>query len=232
MSDLRTFIGMIALFGCAVPARAQEAVPVHREPRHRLVLDSTRFRVLDVQIPAGDTTRFHIHDTAILYVAISPSPTSVQRLGQDWPATPASQFYTAVGQVRVDSTYVLQPVTHRVTNSGPSTYRLLAITSSQSSSGSGADASRSLPGAVELRSSWFMQARALVPAGSTTEWFTSARPVLVVQPLAAGLVVECGGDVRQPLDGPGGWFLVPAHRRCRVRNDGSGSATAVAIQIR
>lgn len=223
---------LVALSGLPVLTRAQDAVPVYREPRHRLVLDSIRFRVLDVQIPAGDTTRFHIHDTAILYVALGPSPTSAQILGDDWPSTPPSPPLAAVGSVRIDSAYVLQPVTHRVTNAGPGLFRLLAITSSGATRVSGIDAQRTLPGVVELRSSWFQQARADVRPGSMTEWFTSASPVLVVQPLASRLLVECDGDAPRALEGAGSFHLVPPRARCRISNGGSESATAVAIQIR
>lgn len=229
---LRALSSMIMLLGLPVPTRAQEAVPVHREPRHRLVVDSSRFRVLDVRIPAGDTTRFHIHDTAILYVDIGPSPTLAQNLGHDWPSSSPNPRLAAVGNVRMDSSYVQQPVTHRVTNAGPGTFRLLAITSAGATSESGRDGPRSLPGEVELRSSWFQQARVHLPSGSMTAWFTSASPVLVVQPLASRIVVECDGDPRHALQGAGGWFLVPARGRCRIHNEGPETATALAIEIR
>jgi hypothetical protein len=97
---------------------AQEAGPVHREPRHRLVLDSVRFRVLDIQIPAGDTTQYHVHDTAILYVIVNPSPTAAQVLGREWSAGPGSRPLATTGDVFLDSTYAREALTHRVTNAG------------------------------------------------------------------------------------------------------------------
>lgn len=223
---------MMTLLGFPVLTWAQVAVPVHREARHQLVLDSSRFRVLDVQIAPRDTTQFHIHDTAILYVSLVTSLTSAQVLGYDWPSTPANPPLAAVGDVRIDSTYLLQPVTHRVTNAGATMFRLLAITSSGATLEPPMDSPRSLPGVVELRSTWFQQARVHLPPKSMTEWFVSASPVLVVQPLASRLGVERDGSARQPLDGAGGWFLVPALARYRITNDGPDSSTAVAIQIR
>lgn len=225
-------LAMVLLLGFAPNLRAQAAVPVHREVRHQLVLDSTRFRVLDVQIPPGDTTGFHIHDATILYVSLALSPTSAQIAGGEWPASPARPPRSAIGNVRIDSSYVLQPITHRVTNMGDSLFRLLAITSSGPAPGSVTDGRGALPGIVELRSTWFQQSGVELAAQAVTEWFVSERPVLVVQPLAMRLAVECDGRPLHTLAHAGSWLLVPTRVRCRIVNVGLESATAVAIQIR
>ena len=83
--------GRMVILGAAVaatPSLAQQqdekVVPVHEEPRHRLVFDSPVARVLDIQIPPGDTTLFHTHSNPILYVNMSSSQTRSQTLGQEW----------------------------------------------------------------------------------------------------------------------------------------------------
>src|SRR6266581_1061939 len=197
---------VVALFAPQLEGRAQDAVPIHREPRHRLVLDSVRFRVLDVQIVPGDTTRFHIHDTAILYVDLAPSPVAIQILGGAWTGfTPPGSPGGRTGPVRIDSTYVLHPITHRVTNTGASTFRVLAIISSGPAPASGGDTTQTLPGTTELRSTWFRQARVQMEPGSTTEWRTSGTPVLIVQPALTGIEVELEGAARQRLESAGSW---------------------------
>lgn len=219
----------LALLAFPASSWGQTAVPAHLEPRHHLVLDSTRFRVLDIRIPPGDTSQYHIHDCVILYVAIDPANTSSQLLGRDWiVGTP----FPSVGSIRIDSTYKAQPVTHRVTNPGPRTFHLFAVTSLGAANGSVRATPHALPGVIELRSSWFDQARAQLPAGSTTDWFTAATPLLIVQPGASGIVVEREGAARQTLSGAGGWVLVPARTRYRLNNLGTISATAVAIGIK
>lgn len=228
---LPTFLSIVATLCLPLLTRAQDAVPVYREARHKLVLDSLRFRILDVQIPARDTTGYHIHDTAILYISLLTSPTSAQVLGSEWPATPPSPPFATVGEVRIDSTYLRQPVTHRVTNAGDGTFRLLAIVSSGPARGS-REEQGTLPGAIQLRSTWFRQSRIQLPARATTEWSESESPVLVVQPFASRLAVESASDTRHTLDTPGSWFLVPARVRYRITNAGSDTARAVAIQIR
>lgn len=222
----------IALLFLPIKGRAQDAVPVHLEPRHRLVLDSIRFRVLDVQIPAGDTTLYHIHDTAIIYIGLRISPTSGQDYGSDWPSDPASPPFAEIGDVAIDSLFIAQPVTHRVTNAGDGMFQLLAITSSGPKGVGGREEANSLPGVVELRSTWFQQSRVSVPSQASTEWFVSDYPVLVVQPHASRLALQYERHARQSLVGEGGWILVAPGVRYRVDNDGNEPATAVAIAIR
>ena len=60
-------------------------VPLSGEPRHHVVYESPVMRVHDIQIPPGDTTLFHTHDTAILYVPIARSTNRIAgaRRGMD-----------------------------------------------------------------------------------------------------------------------------------------------------
>ena len=87
-----------AVFACfllmRVPvgvAQSEKVVPVHEEPRHHLVFEAPVTRILDVQIPAGDTTLFHTHSDPILYVSMSQSQTRSQTLGAEWSGGDAAQ---------------------------------------------------------------------------------------------------------------------------------------------
>ena len=70
-----------------VPASAQaqpadeKVVQVFQEPRHHLVVDTPTLRIVDIQIPPGDTTLYHKHDSAMLYVPIASSRTRNQNIG-------------------------------------------------------------------------------------------------------------------------------------------------------
>ena len=59
-------------------------MPLSGEPRHHVVYESPSTRIHDIQIPPGDTTLFHTHDTAILYVPIARSTNRSQVLGAEW----------------------------------------------------------------------------------------------------------------------------------------------------
>ncbi len=83
-------VGLPVLAGAQAPAPAEKIVPVFEEPRHHLIVDTPTLRILDIQIPPGDTTLFHMHNSAMIYVPISSSRTRNQNLGEEWPAPSAA----------------------------------------------------------------------------------------------------------------------------------------------
>lgn len=59
-------------------------VPVRNEPRHHLVFQNNYIRLLDVWIPPGDTSLFHIHATPSLFVILSTAITGSQIKSENW----------------------------------------------------------------------------------------------------------------------------------------------------
>jgi quercetin dioxygenase-like cupin family protein len=68
----------------AVPSDSAEPVPVNREPHHRVVFENQYVRVVDVNIPPGQTTLFHTHQRDNISVRISGGLTQTQTEGNDW----------------------------------------------------------------------------------------------------------------------------------------------------
>ena len=62
----------------------QPIVPVYHEPHHRQVFQYGPVRILDLQIPPGDRSWFHSHESPVLYVTLGTSATRTQNLGGDW----------------------------------------------------------------------------------------------------------------------------------------------------
>ncbi len=74
---------ILILFLCG--SRSLEAqVAVSREPRHKNVLENKYLRLLDVWIPPGDTTKFHIHSTPSLFLQFTSTRVGVQIKGGEW----------------------------------------------------------------------------------------------------------------------------------------------------
>lgn len=145
--------GLLATFLAAPGLLAQSPVPVHREPRHRLVWEEGPVRVLDVRIAPGDTTLFHIHDMPMLYVRVA------------------------------DTSYALRPVTHRVTNVGTTPFRLIGIMNAGPGTAREARApSSDLPGALEQASSWFQASRLVLQPAVGIPSHTASTPLIIVQP--------------------------------------------------
>ena len=77
--NLLTFLFITSFF-----ANAQAQVPVREEPRHKPVLLNKYIRLLDVWLPPGDTTMFHIHATPSLFVVLTNTLTTSQVMGGTW----------------------------------------------------------------------------------------------------------------------------------------------------
>jgi hypothetical protein len=207
---------------------AQQAVPVHQEPRHHLVLDRSDLRVLDVKIPPGDTTLFHTHANPIHYVTVAVSVTTSQALGREWPRPVRADGPSGrVGDAFWTLEYARSPLTHRVANIGDGLFRLIAVTNL----GSGGTSTFALPGALEAESQWFRRSRLTLPPGGTADLQTIPSPILIVQ-VTPGQV-----EVRQPEGRAnssselGGWLLAEPGRTGVLANPGSSAVVVVLVQV-
>ena len=211
------------------PVFAQAPVPMHEEPRHRLMLTHQQLRVMDIKIRPGDTTLFHVHDVPALYVAISVAPVDIQLLDNKWGGThPAADPGRKPGDVNVDTSYVRQPITHRGTNVGSQLFNLIAITNSTVSPND--LGSSEMPGALELQNRWFTQSRARLSAGAAQRWYSARSPTIVVQPLPGAATVLLESGEKHVLNAPGSWALGPAGARYQLTSP--SSATVVVVQVR
>jgi len=59
-------------------------IPVREEPRHHVALQNNYIRLLDVWLPVGDTTLFHVHEIPSLFVILSKTVTESQVKGENW----------------------------------------------------------------------------------------------------------------------------------------------------
>ncbi|MCW3117094.1 MAG: hypothetical protein JWM28_1176 [Chitinophagaceae bacterium] len=90
---------------------AKAQVPVSREPRHHVVFENKKARILNVLLPPGDTTQYHVHSTPSVFIGLSTSRTGSQLLHQQ----PVSGTFTA-GSVFFEDLRPPHTRTHRVWN--------------------------------------------------------------------------------------------------------------------
>ena len=210
-----------------------QAVPLEREPRHRVVLASGSFSIFDVRIPPGDTTLFHTHRFPQLLIRVSVSPTDVQLADSAWAGTlPSADPGWRPGDVVIDSGFVQVLFTYRVTNVGAQPFRLILINTSNSAKNAVPGRLREMSGQAGLTSSWFLQSRLIIPAQDETGLLTASLPTILVQPREGHARVNVSGRPEQVLDEPGAWLSLPAGASYRIRNIGSQVADIVLVQIR
>jgi quercetin dioxygenase-like cupin family protein len=97
-------------------------IQVEQEPHHHVLFENQYVRVLDVQIPPGESLLFHTHSYDNLSVRISGGLIQNQMQGSDWPAAtevkPGAVVFAEASK---------KPYIHRVRNLGASPYHVVDV---------------------------------------------------------------------------------------------------------
>jgi len=230
---MRSLFAAVFLATTPLLVAAQTVVPVHQEPRHRLVHEGPELRVLDVEIAPGDTTLFHRHDAPIAYVYISPAPTKAQVLGEDWGgASPNTSPLPGIGSVLFNETYAATPVEHRVTNPGEVPFRLIAILNRGPGQANGTEESSAETDPIETSGRWFRSTRRTLASQATWASQGCSRPVVVVQVSSGSVVIEPGTGSTSNLRSPGDFIVLQPGDRAHFRNSGGEAVTLAIVEVR
>jgi hypothetical protein len=239
IQQLIVVVGVTAAVGSSgfVSAQDPPPVPLSGEPRHHVVFESATTRIHDIQIPPGDTTLFHTHDTAILYVPIARSTTRSQVLGAEWSgggaaAAPVAPMAASDRPQRVNSvtTYVEKAYTHRVNNIGTSLFRLIGIANRTAGASGAADDISGLSTKPELENNWYRAHRVVIKPGEATAAHKHATRVVVVMQTAGTAVSE--SPEWSPINGPGDYTWHAGAGDHVVRNRGANEIELVEIEVR
>jgi quercetin dioxygenase-like cupin family protein len=227
----------------AVMLRADDpVVPVYREPHHRQVFQYGPTRILDVQIPPGDTSWYHTHDSPILYVTLSAGRIRTQDLGQDWAtggggrgqaaAPNAAPTAAAVRTPRISSTtsYAERPVTHRVQNVGDQLFRPIGVINESAGDETTTEQAAGFDGKPELTNRWFRAYRFSLGPGESTPQHRHKAPVVVIQ-TADGRVLGAGA-MKFELNEPGRWAFFDTGDPHLIRNVGEARVELVEVEVR
>ncbi len=113
----------IALLFCIILSNSSRAqVPVSKEPRHHVVLDNGEIRVLNVLIPPGDTTQYHLHTTPSVFINFTKTTTGSQVLNGQ-PSTGTS----APGTIYFENLAAPHNRIHRVWNVDTAAFHVMDI---------------------------------------------------------------------------------------------------------
>lgn len=245
MRVLMTALALAIAVGGAAAQQGDPVVHMSKEPRHKVVFESGTTRVQDVQIPPGDTTLFHVHDNAVLYVPIGSSRTRSQVLGEDWSgggaatgrggtataaAPSAAPAAPTPGRVSSITSYVEKPVTHRVNNIGASLFRLIAVGNLSKGADVDTDDVSGLGAKPEVVNKYYRAYRVSLPAGQSTAAHKHAWPVVVVQQTAGQTTIE--GSIKSTTSEPGTFAFHDGSGTHQVKNTGASTVEIIEVELR
>ena|SRR5665213_1108487 len=223
-----------ALVGRSVVAqdRSSEvnAVPVFSEPHHHPVFQNALVRVLDVRVPPGETTLYHVHANRHIGVVISGARTWDQTRGQ--PASVVDSLADSAGSIFDNASEPL-PYTHRVGNADTVDFRYVV---GQLLSSSGIDAPV-LPASSGLRlereTAGARVYRVTLAPGQSTDVHQHVQPGLTVQVGPGTLRLEgATPEAASARSGAGAWWWRGAGTQHVLRNVGAQPIEVVEIDWR
>jgi len=118
---MKSLLLILVFLSAGAMSRAQ--VPVSLEPRHHKVLDNGHVRLLDVHIPPGDTTQFHIHSTPSVFLLLTEASTGTEVVSEEDRSNSPVIHY---GNIWFEGFYI-KPRIHRVFNRDNHEYRVMDI---------------------------------------------------------------------------------------------------------
>ncbi len=240
--------------GSIVITGEEPIVPVYHEPHHRQVFQSGPIRILDVQIPPGDSSWYHTHDSPIFYVTLSSSQTRIETLGEasgaggrgrgDGNAPGARGAGTAAagrrggtpgspppnGRISSTTSYREKPVTHKVQNVGDRLFRPIAVINETAGNDATTPQMTGFTGEPELTNKWFRGYRLAVEPGQTIASHRHTTPSVIIQTTDGHALAV--GPMTFDLTEPGRWAFFEANQPHEIRNVGATRVEMVEVEVR
>jgi uncharacterized protein (DUF885 family)/mannose-6-phosphate isomerase-like protein (cupin superfamily) len=220
--------------------KGEQVVPVYHEPHHRQLFAYGTTRILEGQVPPGETSWYHVHAEPILYLTLSASTQRTQNLGEDWSGgggrgaatggrgAPASAPATPAVRPTSTTSYFDQPVTHRITNVGDRLFRFMVVTNASGGDDSAAD--HGFTGKAELANRWFRAYRITLAPGQKTEPHTHTTESVVVQ--VSGGQGQAAGPMRWELGEQGRWAWFDKNTVHEIANTGTVPLEVIEVDVR
>jgi len=224
-------------FIVATIAAVQAQIPVTKEPHHHVVFENAQFRIMDVNVPAGETTLDHSHDRDLVTVAMSNgAETRAQTAGQPWANRPRRP----VGDIETTE-YAGKVSTHKFETMGATAYQLFAVENLKASDWSATPAVSGAGTTLAKESRAFRVYTVALGNDRQQTSHSHAVPTIVV--LLGGKVMSEGPDEKakanapapvglKQIDRPGQWVLVPAGDAHHLVRLGKDESQIVEIEVR
>lgn len=209
------------------PTFAQSAVPIEKEPRHRLKFSNQYVRVFHVVIPPGDTSLFHIHLNDGFSVRLADASIRDEILG-------GAPEEISVKRGDVTFGYRPSPLTHRVSCTSNTPFRNIFVEILPSARRQhGALLQALVAGQVlVLENERVRMSRLILAPGQSIE-LAPALPGLRVAVSAGRLAIEVPGrKVRTLKFKPGDTQWHEGQKKQVLRNVGFAPFEAVEIELK
>ena len=221
---MRSLLPTIVLLFSAGQMPAQ--VLVHEEPRHRAVFQNDKIRILDVLVPPGDTTQYHIHHTPSLFLYFTTTTTFSQlRNG------PISSGRGTSGRFIFENLAPPHERVHRVWNVDTSSLHVMDIELLSKITGFEQDPLDLKQLQLEIDTPWVRVYRLMLKAGNDFAIRDSKYPLLLVNMDAATVKLLQNGKSQLRVLQPGSYFEIKTRGSFALKNAGKNTAHFALLEL-
>jgi len=215
---------LLLLPALLVPQQAGKPVPVEEEPLHKVEFKNELVTVMRLNLPAGETTQYHVHTHDRVAVQLSSTSTTQQ----EWKHAESSPTAVKAGDFSA-LTLKGASYTHRVHNVGVAPYEVLDIEV----------AARPATPAPEVAATVAAEnpsARVynwLLAPGATSPMHTHMRPYVIVSVTALNLKMSSpDGQTASHEVGAGDFRFVPMMVTHNLANIGTTAGQIVEVELK
>lgn len=204
----------------------QAQVFVHEEPRHHPVFQNGKIRILNVLLPPGDTTLYHIHHTPSLFLFFTSTTTGSQLQG----AAPSAGRSTA-GTFLFENLAAPHRRVHRVWNMDKDTFHVMDIELLSGDSGF-TQQPLVLPHLQPvIDTPWVRVYRLALDPGESFLLGDEQRSFVLVSMAIVPVEQRQGEKTMLQTLQPGSFFHTKAGQRFAVKNTGNATAQFALIEL-
>jgi hypothetical protein len=152
----------------------ERRIEMWEEPRHQLVFSKDQLKVMEVRVPPGDTSQFHSHQYATIYIVINDALMSGQTFGKPWKSSRSERRAKYSLSDRSEA-YFGKQVYHRVCNPDTTTMHLIAILNTKPPSDEVFEEDKG------VNNSWFRETRVQLAANESSSLLHFPYQTVIVQ---------------------------------------------------
>jgi hypothetical protein len=207
-------------------SKLQAQVLVHKEPRHRPVFQNNQVRILNVLLPPGDTTQYHIHHTPSVFIFFTSTTTGSQLQG-----AAASTSTSAAGRIIFENLAAPHLRIHRVWNMDKDSFHVMYVELLSKDSGF-VQQPLTLPDLqLAIDTAWVRVYRLTLSAGNDFILRDKKRSLILVALDTALVQTKHNGKTQDQTLEPGSFFEIKGRRSFSLKNRGGDAAHFALLEV-
>jgi hypothetical protein len=204
----------------------QAQVLVHKEPRHRPVFKNKEIRILNVLVPPGDTSQYHIHNKPSFFVRLSNTITGSQVQGK-LPIAGKSK----AGEIRFENLAPPNNRTHRVWNADKDTFHVMDVELLMKNS-QFAQKPFTLPNLeLEIDTNWVRAYRLNLIKGIDFKTENKLQSLILISLNTSQIEIEQNGKTVFQILKPGSFFVIRRRQSFSVKNTSEKNIQFVLLEL-